>query len=50
MSKFAPFVRFFRSQLFQEVSALWALATFILAITYFSALAGALILIAREVK
>lgn len=51
----APFfihaaTRFFRSQLFQDVSALWAITTFLLAVIYFSELAAALILIARNVR
>lgn len=41
--------RFFRSQIVQDVSALWAVATFILAIIYFSELAAALVLMARAV-
>lgn len=42
--------RLLRSQLVQDVSALWAVATFILAVIYFSELAAALVLIARAVR
>ena len=41
--------RFFRSQIVQDVSALWAVATFILAVIYFSELMAALVLMARAV-
>ena len=40
---------FFRSQIVQDVSALWAVATFIFAVIYFSELVAALVLMARAV-
>lgn len=51
----APFIthaagRLLRCQLVQDVSALWAVATFILAVIYFSELAAALVLLGRAVR
>jgi hypothetical protein len=43
-------IRFFRSPLVHDVSALWAVATFILGMIYFSQVAIALVLIVREVR
>lgn len=40
--------RILRSQIIHDVSALWAVATFILAVIYFSEIAAAMILIARN--
>ena len=42
--------RVVRSQIVQDVSALWAVATFILAVIYFSELAAALVLIGRAAR
>ncbi len=42
--------RFCRSQIVHDVSALWAVTTFILGMIYFSQVATALVLIVREVR
>ncbi len=50
----APFLQFVcraaKTQIVQDVSALWAIACFILGMIYFSQVATALVLIVREVR
>ncbi|MBB3947252.1 hypothetical protein GGQ73_003218 [Rhizobium skierniewicense] len=41
--------RFIRSQIVRDVSALWAVSTFILGMIYFSQVATALVLMVREI-
>ncbi|MDH7802271.1 MULTISPECIES: hypothetical protein [Rhizobium/Agrobacterium group] len=54
VSSIAPFLQFVcrvaKSQIVKDVSALWAVACFILGMIYFSQVATALVLIVREVR
>lgn len=54
VNSIAPFLQFVcraaKTQIVQDVSALWAIACFILGMIYFSQVATALVLIVREVR